>query len=323
MKWSVATALGIGLLIIPTIAKAQPSVEPSLILSTHCARFHVMLGRLHLDPSFYKKVRLHQVRPEIDQGEEYLFVSASAGVPSLHYQRTRSDHQVTIDTLSIDALRIEKTRRLNSGIDESLLIEQPSRGPIRVTHRVGSNSREFSSASFWHMLVESPLLFEQEILPLLSLMIQREPWQRGADEIQQRLQQRASSEPLVTRQQIHHWVKQLSSSQRSQRQAARKQLLSVGVGVLPILATIDPTTLDAEQKMRIGQIEKHMRCARQDTPDRVAAWLATDYKYWSVACRDWPTHQRSAASQYMMLVCKRPLGSPADRIARNDSPSTR
>ncbi len=323
MKWSVATALGIGLLMIPTIAKAQPSVEPSLILSTDCGQFHVVLGRLHLDASFYKKVRLHQSSQDAGGGEDYLCVSASGGVPSLHYQSTRSDCQVTIDTLTVDAVRIEKLRRSDSGPDESLLIEQPSQGPIQVTHRIGSNHREFTSVSFWHLLAESPVLFEHEVLPLLSLMIRRDHWQRAAEEIQHHLQQRAASAPHVTRQQIHLWVKQLGSSKRSTRQAARKRLVSVGVGALPILASIDPLTLDAEQKMRIGQIEKHLRSGRHDTPDRVAAWLATDYHYWSVASRQWPAHKRRDASHYMVLVCGNPLDRSTDRIARHDSPTTR
>ncbi|QDS90700.1 hypothetical protein EC9_49160 [Rosistilla ulvae] len=315
MRWSIAKAVTIGLVLLSNIAVAQPLAEESLILSTQCGRFHLVLGRIKLDCFHYKKVRLHQVPAEPSEDEEFLFVTANHGTPSLHYVRHLGRSKVTIDTTQSDCVRIESTRQLPADQIETLLIQQQASGPIEITHAVGEQSQQIQTASFWHLIVEEPQLFETHVVPLLSLMLDRYQLDEFADAIDKRLRAQATRSPAITKATVEQAVGQLAAPDRRQRLAAQRQLASAGVGILPLLAQIDNKRLDTEQLQLIGKLKQHLAVDRHDTPDRVAAWLATDRGYWVRISQHWTPQQRGDAHRYLVATCGRGLDVDPSAVA--------
>lgn len=323
MRWSIAKAVTIGLVLLSNIAVAQPQAEESLILSTQCGRFHLVLGRIKLDCFHYKKVRLHQATPAPSEDEEFVCVTANRGAPSLHYLRHLGSCKVTIDTTQSDCVRIESKRQHSAGIIESLLIQQGSNGPIEIVRSIGDHSERFETASFWHLIAQHPELFQEQISPLLSLMIDRNQMNAFADQIDRRLQVQADRSPLITAAMVDRLVDQLASPKRSQRLTAQRELASAGVGILPLLEKLDPQRLDAEQIQLLGKLKRRLASDRSDTPDRVAAWLATDSAYWASVTRRWTPPMRDLANQYMLATCGHELNVDTDAIAMKSAKEVR
>lgn len=321
MDKTIACTVGVlSLILFTNVSTAQPPSDRSLILSTGCGRFSLVLGRLKLDNFHYKKVRLHQSRdPETDD-EEFVCVTARAGTPSLHYLRSRGHTRITIDTMDTDAVRIESRTSHPSDVMESLLVEQPRKGPIRVESRLGSREELIEAVSFWHLMAEAPIVFENQIEPILQLIIEQFDASRMASAVNERLQVTVTRSPPIAEQEFGTWMKQLGSPRRSQRAAAHRRLASAGVGVLSMLTEIDPSTLDAEQQRRVSQLVKSLSIARRDTPDRVAAWLATDQNYLIAASRDWSPQQQAGADRYLIAMFGE--GSGASRVGIASRPTT-
>ncbi|WP_417745400.1 hypothetical protein [Rosistilla oblonga] len=315
MRWSIAKAVIIGLVLLSNVAVAQPLAEESLILSTQCGRFQLVLGRIKLDCFHYKKVRLHQATAAPSEDEEFLFVTANHGTPSLHYVRHLGQSKVTIDTTQNDCIRIEAKHQLPTDRTETLLIQQQASGPIEITHGIGEQSRQIQTASFWHLIAEEPELFETAVAPLLSLMFDRYRMDEFADAIDQRLRAQAARSPEITKASVEQAVGQLADPDRRQRLAAQRQLASAGVGILPLLNQIDNKRLDAEQRQLIGKLKQRLTIDRHDTPDRVAAWLATDRGYWLRVSQDWTPQQRGDAHRYLVATCGRGLDVDPSAVA--------
>ncbi|MEZ6088339.1 MAG: hypothetical protein R3C05_10000 [Pirellulaceae bacterium] len=319
MRLSVARAVAIGLILLAKNASAQQTAEPSLILLTQCGRFHLVLGRIHLDSFHYKKVRLHRTCEHSPNDEEFVCVTANEATPSLHYLRQSGSTRVTIDTTQCDIVRIESKTSHSSGVQETLLIDQQATQPIQIVHAIGSSKRTFESTSFWHLMAQEPDWFDQHVRPLLSLMLHRCELQRSADAIQQRLKAQSQGAPSITQQFVDRQVERLASSSRSERIDAQRQLVSAGVGILPLLEQIDQRQLDIEQKSLIQKLERKLSSARVDTPDRVAAWLATDREYWILASRDWSSGNRQQAHEFMIATCGVGLDESNTSLARQNN----
>ncbi|QDV71142.1 hypothetical protein Poly24_48760 [Rosistilla carotiformis] len=315
MRWSIAKAVTIGLVLLSNVAVAQPQAEESLILSTQCGRFHLVLGRIKLDCFHYKKVRLHQATEAPSEDEEFVCVTANDGTPSLHYLRHLGRSKVTIDTTQSDCVRIEAKQQHPTGIQKSLLIQQNASGPIEITRTIGTHREQIQTASFWHLMAEQPQLFEAEISPLLSLMIMHRPLARDAQRIDQHLRRQAERSPTITKAWVQERIDALASPTRRERLAAQRHLTSAGVGILPLLDQIDRQRLDAEQIQLIGKLKQQLVVDRSDTPDRVAAWLATDQAYWANVSRRWTPRQQETGNQYMLATCGEGLDVDTTAIA--------
>ena len=301
MRWSVATVV-IGLTLLATSSQAQQAAGDSLILSSGVAQFRLALGRIVLDPFHYKKVRLQAALGNETEDEEFVCVTANRGTPSLHYLCQRGRCRVTIDTLDTNAVRIESTIEHPSGVIEHLLFDQPAAGAIRIASSFDGDKRQFKTNSLWHLMAEQPILFGQQIKPVLSLIFDAERLQANAREIEAHLKRQVIEQRRFTRADVDKLVHQLGSKRRARRIDAYTQLRDFGVSVLPLLDEIDPERLDLEQRHRINELKKHFDHQRNDTPARIATWLSIDKAYWNATCQNWSQSDRQAANDYLVTA---------------------
>lgn len=323
MRWLIASIV-VGFFFPITFANAQPNeAEGSVILSSGCAKFHIVLGRIHLDPHHYKKVRLSEPLGKDTDDEEFVCVTARGGVPSVHYMRSEGERKVTIDVMDVRATRIEMRMTHPSGVRETLLIDQRACGPLRVVSALGERQQEFESASLWHFVVEEPLIYEQQVAPILGLIFRRFDAPAFVLEVQNRMQALTIDnppanedhlgpvEPRISKQMIEELVGQLASAQSTQRSKAKQALNRLGLAALPVISQLDLTTLDAEQRLGVAALKQRLNQNRSDSPARVARWLSTDHDFWTTITKNWPTDQQTAASEYLVATLGKGLNISA------------
>jgi hypothetical protein len=94
----------------------------------------------------------------------------------------------------------------------------------------------------------------------------------------------------------------LSDASFAQRETADRELRSVGQPLLPLLAALDRTRLDTEQRARLSSIRQSLVEVGEDTPSRVASRMLYDEGAWLVLmARDDPAQRAAAARHFSKL----------------------
>jgi hypothetical protein len=98
-------------------------------------------------------------------------------------------------------------------------------------------------------------------------------------------------------------VKQLGDDRFAAREAADRQLRSLGQPVLPFLSQLDRRRLDAEQRLRVDAIRGELLSVGEDTPHRAASRMLYDRSTWLVLIAREDAAQRAAAARHLCKLC--------------------
>ena len=105
----------------------------------------------------------------------------------------------------------------------------------------------------------------------------------------------AQTTEIPSRGEVTRLVEQLNHDEFKRRQAADRELRNLGPGVGPLLVAIPPAKLSTEQRERIQAILDGLAGPANDTPERIAVWLATEPRVWIELLGDDDVERRETA----------------------------
>lgn len=308
----IGLSVSIGRLLSQETAVAESPFpdSPSLLRQQDKVRFHLLMGRLRVDPVRYRKGRQQsQARRAADGNriDESLAVDAHRGYPQVHYCRRSRGRRISLDIdhrggLSIRAGDESETTRM--------VITQPPQGPlvVRIDDRDASEQSHY--ATWIHFYVARPgdydhyvgALIDDLLYPLRLTELAESAHAESLAQIGSRhacsdetAEARGTTQPdRLDDASLAEWVEQLGANRLADRSAAHRVLLRQGISVLPRLQRLDVAELDAEQRARLQTLRAMLVPRGEDSPSRVAALIRDDHRYWVAAAkrlsdieRDW------------------------------------
>jgi hypothetical protein len=237
--------------------------------------------------------------------QERISIRAMGGDPTLDYDLTTLEEEISIRFASANRLEIRHVPRGDSKVTP-VEFDQPATGP--VTLKVGAKDvREYQAASLWHLAMAEPAECRQLLFPLLALL--QPNWDLGktGDEIRAVLLRMAEGASRTDHKQWAEWVRQLGDDQFAKREAADQHLRDAGRGIVSYLQQLDPTRLDAEQRFRIRRIVNALTVTNgEDSPEHVASWLFGDASVWLAMLASPEESTRKTAARQLGAI----LGGP-------------
>lgn len=256
-----------------------PETLPLSDLLRGNASFRLVLGRIILDGKRYRvgqfRVRNSDNQGQIDQSTPgTLTIALDQSQPNLSLYRSNAKERWMVEARSNGRCRINYA---NYEADYKITWDQPSHGSINISLEHGGTKQAHSTMSVWHLRFEQPEFCQTHIFPLL---LKVEPnWNLDliASETEQRLQETLQLEPQITRRRTEELLHEFTSNNASTRDKAHRELRQHGLAILPQLMSLEWQSMEPEQRLRIERLIRTMRPIADDTPNRLAAWLAGDY----------------------------------------------
>lgn len=283
------------LLAADDVAGQNAADGPRLITQLRWVEVHLSGGRIRATSSYTGR-RITASNKGSSRSEE-LSVDVAGGAVNLDYKLISEESSLSIAITGGDEIYI----RCAPSEEDAPAVEflQPAAGPVVLIAPDDGQAREHEAPSLWHLLLAEPELCKRELMPLLRPL--RPNWQLAieAREIEVELLRLARATDPPDYQAWSAWVADLASDDFSRRRAADRSLRDAGHAVLPYLRGLDRSRLDAEQRFRIRRIVAALGgAAGYDTPESVAAWLASDPRTWLIyLASDDESRRRMAANQ--------------------------
>jgi len=226
---------------------------------------------------------------------ETLAINTDAEVPSIRYELV--DERQTLRIEVVDRTKIQIHREPRDGSSLALVhFAQAKSGALTLSIQAGAHPMEFEASSLWHLLLAEPAVCRQHLIPILQPLNPNWRLQESVERIEAALC-RVAPEMTIPRRQISRLVATLDSSDFASRQAADGELRSMGVAVLPYLASLDRSQCTREQRRRMQRIRHDLSGQSPDSPERVASWLVNDEQLWRQWTADPNAGRRLAATQ--------------------------
>lgn len=311
----------IGLSILSTPSLGQPPNEsnsPETISVAEMlqgnASFRLVLGRIILDTKRYRvgQFRFKAQEPPdsaASQMLQTLTVSLERGQPNLVLYRSTQTERWMIEARGNGRCKIDYA---NSTTNYKLTWNQPVHGPIQIELTSENKTETLSTQSIWHLRFEQPKLCEQHLIPMLLNIEPNWNLEMIAAETEKRLEEIFQVPPQVTEQQIQELLQEFTSNNASTRDKAHRELRSLGLAILTPLMILDWEHLEPEQRLRIERLVQTMKPTTDDTPNRLAAWLAGDFS----VCERIAMKLKGDAKKQGLAYLQALSGSEANRIIR-------
>jgi len=271
-------------------------------------RFELTYGRVSL-----KAMRPIPTSTNSTSGtrRERFAIRVAGGDPSMEYELTTPEQQVSIRFTSANQLEIRR-----SPVGDSKLVpvefNQPATGPVSL--KIGQQgARELRAASLWHLLLAEPAECRQSLVPLLDLLQPKWELEKTRDGVRATLLRMAGSGTLPDQTRWAEWVQQLGDNRFAKREAADRQLREAGRAAVAYLQQLDLSRLDAEQQYRVRRIIQAVTAgSADDSPDQIASWLFGDASVWlAMLSSDEEPARKTAARQLGTLLGKPIAFDPA------------
>jgi hypothetical protein len=284
----------------------QPGPGKLLVRARH-VRLGVVQGRIQLASSQMGHESLNcSTDPENDIREQLSFAAEKPGAAKLSYLYTDPRQRLRVDVQAVSDVTINREPRGHSDI-ASVRLRQPSAGELTLKIDAQDTVQEFAAPSLWHLLLAEPEFCGGYLLPILHSL--RPDWRLDAEaaRVEHALLAAVRSGQMPDTLHMEQLVRQLRHPRFSQRQAADRQLRGMGQMAVGFLSRLDEASLDVEQRTRVRQICQSLQIADDDTPDRVAAWLAEDRRVWLALLERDALYTRQLAANRLGILLGEPL----------------
>lgn len=302
--------------------------ETTLLRQNSSAHFHLILGRLRLDPVRYRKGSLSVTHPEPSSQEpgqsldastvETMTVTSARGKPSVRYTLTQRDATLSIDADSLGNVHLHAERQIDGYGRRRVSIEQlegkllTMRCTLITNQSSPGESYTVQGRTWLHLREADRQVFVNDVEPVLDELLQPYRFEELADQAHaQSLQQSmgATNEELVVEEaQIKTWIDDLRSPSRIRRIDAEKKLTAVGISLLPRLAHLDSSSWDAEQRLRLQEIQAKLTPMAEDDGMRLAVLIRDDRDYWRLASSRLDDRERAyVADRFLRLGAPSPI----------------
>jgi len=283
----------------------------SLLRQNPAARFALVLGRLRLDTARYRKGTQTATQLDSDQNPitESLQVSTRRGTALVYFTRSSCDQTVRIECDGAGRWQIESRHGRLANSPHAVATQSPGE-PIRVVIQPGTPTRGIAEATWLHIRQSNPDVFETHFRGLIDEMIfpyRINDLARDAHTESLRNASAIETRDVIDDVTLDEWIDDLRSPRRTVRRDAERRLRSLGVSLLPRLASIDMTRLDAEQQTRLHEIRSTLTPLVEDDAARLSMLIRDDVRYWQLAAARMSVPDRELAD----TICRRIQGSYA------------
>lgn len=323
MRWRLLFALiGLSITGVSSVAQIPPRAERlapgsagSQIGEPHAGflgqagvvRFQLVQGRICLDSPRHRKGSQSRDEPGI---YESIAVTATRGIPSVHYVCQTAVQHVALSVQNADLLRIDSWLPSTT---QRCVIEQPHSGAISWLIQSGDQATTYQAPSLIHLRLTDPDCFDHHFGYLVQRMLRGQSLDQISIETVRASLDEASTAPTLTLARTHSLIDGLGDERRTVRVHSQNQLIAAGTTILPTLWTIDRSELDAEQNRRLRVIQAAVSTGAPDRPRTLAKIFVNDADYWTRVQSKLTTDQRK-------LAAKR-LGQFGVEVAWNDTAS--
>ncbi|MFG0261755.1 MAG: hypothetical protein ACF788_05130 [Novipirellula sp. JB048] len=296
MKWRMLLAVIFGSSVSApaTFSQRPPAAErlslersasqpDAFFSSIGMVQFQLIQGRLRLNPPLHRKGAQQRSDPN---GFERILVTATRGIPSLHYVSQRSiasppsrQHLM----LSVqDACQVKiDSAWLHRG--ERSVLYQPEFGSIRWEITRQGRRETCVGATLFHVRLHDPHRFDQHFGDLIFRLLRGVSLAQLSDEIIAAVLSDRIELPQMGADEVAQCVDALRAPQQGDRMSAQRQLLIWGTPVIAMLQQVSPDDLDLEQQTRVTETIRMLRPRVDDTPRSLAMLVVNDRQFWSLA----------------------------------------
>ena len=256
-----------------------PKTAPLSDLLQGNASFRMVLGRVALDTKRYRVGQFRFKKAEMPEDLpadtlRTLTISLERGLPNLVLYRSTPTERWLIEARGNGRCKIQYT---NSSEAYSLTWDQPASGMIKIDLESKGEKQSHSALSVWHLRFEEPDFCTQHLFPMLLKLEPNWNLELIATETEKRMEEVLQIEPQISERKIQELMQEFSSNNASTRDKAHRELRALGLAILTPLMMVDMEQLELEQRLRIERLVQTMKPTTDDTPNRLAAWLAGDY----------------------------------------------
>jgi hypothetical protein len=192
-----------------------------------------------------------------------------------------------------------------AGAEQRVSYTQPPGEDVGLTiATTGETPREYAAPSVWHLVLAHPAVCQLHLNPLLTIF--RPNWNidQEAAEIRRGLLSYLPVQASTSRREVELLVTQMRHDDFRIRQRSARELRSRGPSVLGFLDDLDPATLDAEQRLRVGSIREELTPHDEDTPASMVAQLVSDKAAWLALLYDESPQHRTHAWHHLVHLCE-------------------
>jgi hypothetical protein len=296
-------ALLAGLFLLPVAAAGQDAPTlGGLASQPGWAGFAIVDGRLAVldaPPRFEKRTACADAEGQIS---ESICIRSCGCVAAVQYEFVSPRERVTVEAVGNERVEIHRTPQEGLAPAEMHLHQAPGRELV-LTIGAGDSRREYSAASFWHLMLAEPDAMRDCVTPLLEAF--RPDWAlwREAAGLEARLFELAAVAPAPDETHWNELVGELGAPLFARREAADRQLRAVGQSLVPFLAQLDRRQLDGEQRSRLAGIRRSLAEPAEDTPSRVARRMLYDQRTWLILISREDATQRALAATRLRQLC--------------------
>jgi hypothetical protein len=300
-RWT-AVSLALLLASSPVWGDDDAPVPGGLASRPGWAGFAVVGGRLAVldaPPRYEKRTGCADAEGQVS---ESICIKSAGQAAAVLYEFVSPQQRLTVEAVGGERVEVHRTTLTEEAPLELHLVQSPGRDLV-LTIGAGSSRREYSAPNFWRLMLAEPELSRDCVVPLLESL--RPDWglRQQAAAIEARLFQLANDAPPPDEARWQELVKQLGHNRFIDREAADRELRSVGQAVLPFLSQLDRRRLDAEQRIRLEGIRRSLLAAGEDTPSRAATRMLYDRDAWLVLLARDDAAQRAAAARRLCQLC--------------------
>lgn len=278
--------------------------------SAGVVQFQLIQGRLRLDAPRHRKGSQNR---EVGPFFESITVTACRGVPSLHYVYQAPRQRLTLSVQHATHVRVE-SQCPETG--QRAVLDQQESGPVSLTVSQGPEQRTHAGSTLLHVRLDDPVGFDRHFGVLIGRLLRGRTLQQLSQSTEKILLQRAVGRYQFDVEAVHVCLRKLRSSKASTRRKAEKELLALGSSILPILDSIQPDDLDAEQLDRIRKLRRKLRPQEDDTPRSLAMLLLNDREHWARLSTRLSTEQMQLANVHLARVGLESLPLVSDPVVR-------
>jgi hypothetical protein len=251
---------------------------------------------------------------------ESICIRSVGAAAAVQYDFVSPRERLTLEAVGSERVEIHRVP-LEDGLPVELhLVQAPGR-EIVLTIGAGASRREFSAPTFWRLMLAEPDVIRDCVAPVLEAL--RPDWglRSQAAAIESRLYDLAAEAPAP---QVARWrelVNQLGDPRFTRREAAQRELRTVGAPLAAFLAELDERRLDAEQRARLARLQSELLDSDEDTPARVASRMLYDQGAGLILVAREDASQRAVAARHLCKICPEavafdPLADQAVRRAQ-------
>lgn len=246
---------------------------------------------------------MNEPAKEGGQRQERLRISIVGQELSVNYELTTPAERLLIEITGPDKLHVRRSPEGESGTTV-VDFRQSEDEPLRLAVGPDDEQQVYTAASLWHLLITQPQVSRAHLVPLLQPLDQQWDLAGMADQIETALVRAADEGDLPDPRRWAALIEQLGDERFARREAADRELRSLGRVIYTYLQQLDTSRLDAEQRYRVRRIVMALAARMDnDTPPEIAHWLAGDPAIWlALLERDDESTRRLAAERLESLL---------------------